>query len=152
MNNKTLVSVGVVILLVIASIYVFSQDNSDKVAETQDTKTANDNVPLVSGTAGVYTEYSLEKLALVEGKDILLFFHASWCEECHELNKNINEHLNEIPENVTILKVDYDNSTELKKKYGVTRQYTLVQVDIEGDMINKFSGSSTLAKVLTKIQ
>jgi len=35
----------------------------------------------------------------------------------------------EIPENVNLLKVDYDNSTDLKEKYGVTMQHTFVLVD-----------------------
>jgi thioredoxin-related protein len=47
----------------------------------------------------------------------------------------------EIPENVNLLKVDYDNSSELKLKYGVTMQHTFVLVDAKGEMIKKWSGS-----------
>jgi hypothetical protein len=50
------------------------------------------------------------------------------------------------------LKVDYESSTELKKKYGVTYQHTLVQVDAQGNMITKWSGGNTLESLLEKIK
>jgi hypothetical protein len=53
---------------------------------------------------------------------------------------------------VTILKTDYDKETELKKKYGVTYQHTLVQVDKSGNMIKKWSGGGTLDNLLSQIQ
>ncbi len=48
----------------------------------------------------------------------------------------------EIPENVNLLKVDYDSSSDLKQKYGVTMQHTFVLVDANGEMIKKWSGSN----------
>jgi thioredoxin 1 len=151
MDTKTkYILVGLVIIII--GLYFSFQNKPSEQKVSNGESQAVGQIPAVDGVAGVYTDYSPEKLASAEGKDILLFFHATWCEECHELNKNINEHLNEIPENVLILKVDYDTSTELKKKYGITHQYTLVQVDTQGNMIKKFSGSPTLAKVLAKIQ
>jgi hypothetical protein len=53
---------------------------------------------------------------------------------------------------VSILKVDYDKETELKKKYGVTYQHTLVQVDKDGNLIKKWSGSPTLTKLVSEIK
>ena len=102
--------------------------------------------------AGSYEAYAPEKLARAETGDVVLFFHASWCPSCRGLNSSIESNLKSIPLGVTILKTDYDKETELKKKYGVTYQHTLVQVDKSGNMIKKWSGGGTLANLLSQIQ
>jgi hypothetical protein len=48
--------------------------------------------------------------------------------------------------------VDYDNSTALKQKYGVTMQHTLVQVDAKGNLIAKWTGSPTLSALTGNIK
>jgi hypothetical protein len=53
---------------------------------------------------------------------------------------------------VTILEVDYDKYGELKQKYGVTMQHTLVQVDAAGNQIMKWSGGATLEDVVKNIK
>lgn len=102
--------------------------------------------------AGSYEEYSADKITRAETGDVVLFFHASWCPSCRGLNSSIESNLSSIPEGVTILKADYDKEVELKKKYGVTTQHTLVQVDKYGNMINKWSGGSTLENLISQIQ
>ena len=82
---------------------------------------------------------------------MVLFFHASWCPSCRGLNKNIEENLGAIPAELSILKLDYDTETELKKKYGVTFQHTLVQVDADGNLIKKWSGSPTLSSLVSEV-
>ncbi len=101
---------------------------------------------------GSYEAYSADKVMKAETGDVVLFFHASWCPSCRSLNASIEGSMAEIPDGVTILKADYDKETELKKKYGVTTQHTLVQVDKDGNLIKKWSGSPTLAKLVTEIQ
>lgn len=101
---------------------------------------------------GTYESYSPEKIAFASEGDVILFFHAPWCPTCKALDSDINGELSQIPANTKILKVDYDSSSELKKKYGVTYQHTLVQVDAEGNMITKWSGGNTLESILEKIQ
>ncbi len=103
-------------------------------------------------SAGSYQPYAPEKLAMAETGDVVLFFHASWCPSCRALNADIEKNLTEIPVDVTILKTDYDRETELKKKYGVTTQHTLVQVDKNGTMLKKWSGGAGLESVLSEIQ
>jgi thiol-disulfide isomerase/thioredoxin len=102
--------------------------------------------------AGSYENYSSEKLAKAEEGGVVLFFRASWCPTCRALDSNIRSNLGNIPNNVTILDVDYDSSTTLKQKYGVTYQHTLVQVDAEGNIIKKWSGSPTLTALIAQIQ
>ncbi len=96
--------------------------------------------------AGSYEAYSPEKIALASANgDVVLFFRAMWCPSCRALDADLNANLKNIPANLTILHVDYDNSTDLKRKYGVTIQHTIVQVDKDGTLIKKWLKSLTLA-------
>ncbi|MFZ2523509.1 MAG: thioredoxin family protein [Minisyncoccia bacterium] len=103
-------------------------------------------------SAGSYEAYSAEKIANAETGDVVLFFHATWCPSCKALNGDIEKNVSTIPTGVTILKTDYDKEVALKKKYGVTYQHTLVQVDKDGNMIKKWSGGSKLENLLSQIQ
>jgi thiol-disulfide isomerase/thioredoxin len=87
----------------------------------------------------------------VAGMKNLLFFHASWCPTCRAADANIKANLLSIPPGLTIHQVDYDTSTDLKKKYGVTYQHTFVQVDEKGEMIAKWS-SGDLDTIIQKIK
>lgn len=101
---------------------------------------------------GSYEAYAASKLAMADTGDVVLFFRASWCPNCKVLHENIQANLSAIPAGLTILDVDYDNSAELKQKYGVTIQHTLVQVDANGSLIKKWSGSPTLASLVAQVQ
>ena len=101
---------------------------------------------------GAYVAYSPEKIALAKSGHVVLFFHASWCPTCRALDKDIKAHLGEIPANLTILDVDYDTSTALKARYGVTMQHTLVEVDANGTLIQKWTGSPTLTSIVGKLR
>ncbi len=80
----------------------------------------------------------------------MLFFNASWCSTCQETRKNLEADPAAIPAGLTIVKVDYDNSDELKQKYGVTTQHTFVQVDADGNEIAKWNGSATAEEIAGK--
>lgn len=99
--------------------------------------------------AGEYTDYSPEKIAEADGA--VLFFKASWCPSCRTADANIKKNAGDIPAGLTILGVDFDNSKDLKIKYGVTSQHTYVQVDAQGNLIKKWVGGNTLAGVLDKV-
>ena len=101
-------------------------------------------------TAGQYVAYDASKLALAAKGPVVLFFHAGWCPSCKSVDAEVMARLNDIPANFTILKVDYDSSSELKKQYGVTYQHTFVQVDASGKMLKKWSGSASLADIVAQ--
>jgi thiol-disulfide isomerase/thioredoxin len=103
-------------------------------------------------SAGQYIPYAANKVAMAATGDVVLFFRASWCPTCRALDADIRAHLKDIPKDVTILDVNYDDSTALKQKYGVTYQHTFVQVDAQGNQIAKWSGSPTLASFLGNIK
>ena len=102
-------------------------------------------------TVGSYEAYSEDKIARAADGTVVLFFHAAWCPSCRALNSNIESNRSSIPTGVSILKTDYDSETELRQKYGVTTQHTLVQVDKDGNLIKKWSGGSTLDSIISQI-
>lgn len=96
-------------------------------------------------TVGAYTGYSASAVtvALAEKKNVILFFHASWCPTCKSADKNF---LSETPPaNTVVLKVDFDSNIELRKKYGVTYQHTFVSLNADETLKKKASGVSHFA-------
>lgn len=110
---------------------------ADKMAKTDAMKKDGDAMMI----QGSFTDYDTAKLANAEKGDVVLYFSAPWCPTCQEANKNFNA--SSAPDGLTLLKVDYDSSTDLKKQYGVTYQHTFVQVDKDGKQLKKWSGSTT---------
>ena len=99
---------------------------------------------------GTYKEITLSQVAdeIKAGKwRRVLFFHASWCTTCKSADENIK--LSEIPAGLSIFKIDYDESIELKQKYGVTTQHTFIEVDKNMNLLKKWSGSKTVEDILT---
>lgn len=83
--------------------------------------------------------------------NVVFFFDASWCPTCKEAKQNFVDAAGQFPKNLTIVDVDYDSNTELRQKYGVTVQHTFVQVDSRGNMIKKWSGSTTPEQVESQL-
>lgn len=161
MNRNIGIIIGVIALVVIVGgVYASMNNKNDammakekmeqQAMDEKEVMIKKDETSMMK--VGSYEAYSTDKIARAETVDVILFFHASWCPSCRSLNSNIEENLKSIPEGVTILKTDYDKETELKKKYGVTYQHTLVQVDKDGNMIKKWSGSPSLDNLLTQVQ
>lgn len=132
--------------------------NDDKVIEDENSMMndmeKSDGISTDDSTEvlGTYELYDKEKLIKARDGDVVLFFRATWCPTCRALDTDIRKNLEEIPANLTILDVDYDRYGELKKKYNVTYQHTFVQVDEEGNVINKWSGSPTLEELIKEVK
>jgi len=163
MNKNIGIIIGI-ILVITGGVYFFTKNTSNEaiMADKNTEKTSMMKDEVVNDTGmmdkgdtmmkvGSYEAYAPEKLARAETGDVVLFFHASWCPTCRGLSADIDKNIEAIPSEVSILKVDYDTETELKKKYGVTYQHTLVQVDMDGNMIKKWSGSPTLNSLVSQI-
>ncbi len=99
-----------------------------------------------------YIAYSAEALASNSMGKNIIFFHAPWCPTCKAVNADITTNASKIPAGTNILKADYDTSTDLKKKYGVTQQHTFVVVDGQGTLISKSQGQPTLDAVLALVK
>jgi thiol-disulfide isomerase/thioredoxin len=107
--------------------------------------------PKVITTKGVYSDYDATAIANSDADNIVLFFKASWCPTCNALNADIEASLDNIPAGTEIYTVDFDISQQLRKKYGVTVQHTLVSINSDGTMFKKFIGSPTLKSVLASL-
>lgn len=100
-----------------------------------------------------YVEYNEIKLleALAEKKQVILFFHATWCSTCWVLNTNIATKETLIKENTIIFKVDFDAEENLKRRYWVTSQHTVVYLDQEWEVEKRVRGSIELDEILNDI-
>ena len=143
--NKGLI-IGFIILVAIVGFFYFlsSRPDSNSIEGKMMTKE--------EGESGSYQAYNASKLALADNGPLVLFFRASWCPTCRTLDEDIKANLSNISPGMTILDVDYDDSAELKKKYGVTYQHTLVQVDANGSKLKKWSGSPTLNALMAEVK
>ena len=138
MNKKTLIYIAVFIgvALVFASFLIFRGYGAD----SNDSQDTNETIRLSEG-AGLYLSYSSASFDEHENKRRWLFFHASWCPQCVNLEEDIMANLGDIPDDVVIFKVDFDNSDDLRNRYGVSIQTTIVSVDGDSDKIKSHVAS-----------
>ena len=99
-----------------------------------------DDDKMMAKREGAYIDYDEARLSDANDGKVVLFFHAAWCPTCIAANADITANKADIPEGMTIMKVDYDTASALKDKYGVTYQHTFVQVDAEGNQLKKWNG------------
>ncbi len=103
-----------------------------------------------SGSYITWDEYQKNPAAYA-GNNVVLFFNASWCPTCQATVKSLDASKTNFPQGLTVVSVDYDTSTDLKKKYGVTQQHTFVEVNPDGTQIKKWSGTETVAAINAKV-
>jgi thiol-disulfide isomerase/thioredoxin len=87
----------------------------------------------VAPAEGAYVDYTDGAIEATAGPKVL-FFHASWCPQCRQLDEELRAQ--GAPDGLTVFKIDYDNRTDLRQKYGVTLQTTVVFVDDRGELIS----------------
>ncbi len=91
-----------------------------------------------------WADYEADPAAYADGK-VVLFFHASWCPTCQASEESLNTE--GVPDGLTVVKVDFDTATDLRKKYDVTVQHTYVQIDGDGMGLKKWSGTVSGADI-----
>lgn len=174
MNSKLLIVVLILVFVGAVGTYTFHTRTSDvmeqeamSASEGSMQDKAHDEA-IMNGTStdtmmnkpdammagmGTYETYAPQKIAMASASHhVVLFFRAGWCPTCRAVDADIKAHLKDIPGNLTILDVNYDASTDLKKKYGVTMQHTFVEVDAQGTLIKKWTGSPTLAAIVGQVK
>lgn len=108
-----------------------------------------------SGYAEAITEYSEPafKSAQAAGKTILLDFHATWCPTCKKQRKVLDVLLKQDKfSKLVAFNVDYDTSSELQSKLGVSRQSTLILYKGEKEIARSIGEVSeeSIAQFLSK--
>lgn len=138
-------AVAVIGLLVAALVFrPLETTNQSMTTETPEASSTDqlEEMPTDSETPvaseGRYADYSEEAVAAEGYDETILFFHAAWCPECRAFEQAITD--DDIPAGVQILKVDYDDSSELRQRYEVTIQSTFVKVNQEGDRVSLWVG------------
>lgn len=131
-----------------------AMESSDAMTKDEDDTMTKDvmTTDVLMEKVGTYEPYSAEKLARAQEGNVVLFFRASWCPTCRAVEADIQKNKNAIPAGLSILDVNYDTSTALRQQYGVTYQHTFVQVDENGEMIAKWSGSPTLSALVAEVK
>lgn len=99
-----------------------------------------------SANSSRYVEFSPEAFSSANNKRRVLFFYASWCPTCRPADANFNANLNKIPEDVVVIRVNYNDpetdsaEKDLAKQYEITYQHTFVQIDTDGNEVTKWNG------------
>ena len=137
MNKKlTTVIIAVILLFIAGFTYMLlSRVDTGSTSLNKEERQLQQNSAANTAMTGNYIDYSSDFISSTKGTKIL-FFYAPWCPQCRELESDIQAM--GVPEGVTIAKIDYDSNQKLKQKYGVTLQTTLVKVDDEGNLIEKY--------------
>ncbi len=153
--KKLLICSGVIILAILIGVGAFvgwkklQKKNVTNVAKAPSTQASPvEQKTEIAKRPGEYVPYEAAKLAQASDGKVVLFFCAKWSKTCKMLDNDFKTNTTKIPNNFTILYVDYDKSAALKKQYQVPFEDTFVQVDAGGAMINKWSGSEDLAEVI----
>lgn len=152
--KKPLIITGAIIVVVglLFTFVLLRPDTENSVVneplpntQAQEPQAANTNQ-----TTGEYIEYSPGIIEQTSGAKIV-YFHAPWCPQCRALEADIKAR--GVPDGVTIIKADFDSSQELRSKYGVTLQTTLVRVGDDGAELKKFVAyqEPTLEAVVTNL-
>lgn len=123
-----------------------SSNSEDSLPEPIATKVQQNEEP---GSYLTFKDYEASKERFADA-DVVLFFNANWCSTCKIARDNIESNLESIPSNLAIVVVDFDNETDLRKKYGVTIQHTFVQIDKDGNLLAKWAGSTTAEEIAEK--
>ncbi len=157
--KKTIFFVVLFAIVIGSGLLISRSSNSDtnnsnsSSVETNSVETGAASVSttdnLIASEGDQYVDYSASTLSSIDKEKRILFFKADWCPSCNALDRDIESNLSSIPENVAILKADYDSETELKKKYKVASQHTLVVLDENEEEVEKWSGILTLDDLLT---
>lgn len=97
-----------------------------------------------------YLDYSKERLKNSSKENIVLFFHADWCSSCRSFEKQVLTE--KIPEDILILKVNYDKENELRRKYNIVTQTSFVLVDSDWNLKKRWIWWTWINSIIKKIE
>lgn len=144
-------SLIIIFLVIILGGLIFFKDGFTRL-ETQ-TNASESSQPQILYDRMQYLDYSEQNFASAKklGRTVLFFAATTWCSNCIELEKQIRAHIGELPKDITILKVDYDNDTKTKAAYAATQQTTLVLLNENGKEIKRWVGTGEFTDLMQNI-
>jgi len=155
-NSKKLIFVAIILFIFGIGAYFFLQKSSSAIPDgNNESMVQQDGVKDDENIANSrYFEYSKSAFESASAKRRVLFFYASWCPTCRPADASFKAGANEIPEDIVVIRVNYndpetDNAEkELARKYGITYQHTFVQIDSAGNEVTKWNGGQ-MSELLT---
>lgn len=130
-NTLIIIVLGVIVAAIAGLVFVSNSKTSTVSSGSQKSE-------ILAPNYIIYTPAAFAD-AKKEGKTIL-FFWAPWCGTCSALDDELKQRSSELPKDLTILRTNYDTQSDLKVKYNIITQHTLVQVDKDGNEIKKWIG------------
>ena len=107
----------------------------------------------VSIGPGTYQEYSQDSIAVLpETSMIVLFFSSSGCQSCLQAEAALVRDIEQIPTNVHIFRVDYDSQLSIRRQWGVTSPHTFVEINTDGQFVQRWSSSRDLNSILARLR
>ncbi len=161
MNSKT-ITILIVIILIGGGFFIANQKYSENnvinlpqadVVENKKDSVGREAVIATNPEESRYVVYSKDAYNQSVEQKRVLYFYANWCPTCKVANAEFTQKPDEIPEDIIILRINYNDSDtndegkELAKKYGVTYQHTFVQVNKEGEQITTWNGGGLMELV-----
>jgi len=156
MKKKTIIITSLIIVFVLITTggaywaykkYTTPQASSEIKTQQAQTSQADTSVVATTKRAGTYEQYDPAKLALAQDGKVVLFFNSKYSKTSKQLDAAFKDKSTKFPSNITILSIDYDKNYALRQQYGVPFEGTFVQVDANGNMINRWSGSEDPAEI-----
>ncbi len=133
--------------IVFVGVFGYFKASKTPPAETPVTTTATSTTQTVE-QASRYQIFSPEVFADTADTKRVLFFYANWCPTCIPVDVELMENADSIPPDVTIIRVNYNDSEtdqiekDLATQYGITYQHTFVLIDGNGAEINTWNGGN----------
>ncbi|NDY73651.1 thioredoxin family protein [Desulfobacter hydrogenophilus] len=162
--RKESILVGILVVMVLGGIYLYNRSASDLGIQVPqlniEPRVAEHQTPQSSSTAASndisWNDYTPGMaLAGEEGKNIFLYFHASWCGYCTKLKKEtftddrIKAYLND---HFVSIGVDTEKREKLARQWGVRGLPTLWFLEPDGTKINSLPGFANADQLLSILQ
>lgn len=141
----------ILLLIIILGGFIYFKDGFTKTEVKADVSGISQNQVFYDRIQ--YLDYSDQNFSNSQraGRTLLFFAATTWCSNCVELEKQIKTHLSDLPKDLTILKVDYDNDAKTKANYAVTSQTTLVLLDKNAKEIKRWIGTNSFNDLMQNI-
>ncbi len=133
--NKIIISVVGIIAVLFVSVFVYQSNDKKTVLTGSDLVDINH----ISPNYYDYSEIALDKTKN-NGKTVLFFAATEWCNTCSALDDELKERSRELPDGISVLKIDYDRDKVNKDKYGIVQQHTMIILDTNGNETKRWIG------------
>jgi len=139
------------VIIIVGSLFVFSASNKNSgkgisIGKEENAKESMDAVPRTPSVGSRYLFFEDGIIEVNRNKRRILYFYANWCPTCRPVDAEFMEEEGNIPEDVVVIRINYNDADtdpkekELAKQYDISYQHTFVEIDSEGGEVGKWNG------------